>query len=125
MCLLPGRRGMLQTMASPPSLPPPVLPPELPPWLPPVLPEPPVSAGALAYIVYLSTLFGFAAWSWLLSLYPVSTVAPFTLLVPVFGFFGSAVLLGEPLQNWKLTASALVISGLCVNLFGPKLVSRS
>jgi O-acetylserine/cysteine efflux transporter len=84
-----------------------------------------VSAGALAYIVYLSTPFGFAAWSWLLSLYPVSTVAPFTLLVPVFGFFGSAVLLGEPLQNWKLTASALVISGLCVNLFGPKLVSRS
>lgn len=60
MCLLPGRRGMLQTMASPPSLPPPVLPPELPPWLPPVLPEPPVPvpepepeppvpAGALAW----------------------------------------------------------------------------
>jgi len=80
-----------------------------------------VSAGALAYIVYLSTLFAFAAWSRLLSLYPVSTVAPFTLLVPVFGFFGSAALLGEPLQNWKLIASALVIAGLCVNLFGPKL----
>ncbi|MEQ1951203.1 EamA family transporter [Mesorhizobium yinganensis] len=80
-----------------------------------------VSAGAIAYIVYLSTLFCFAAWSRLLGLYPVSTVAPFTLLVPVFGFLGSAVLLGEPLQGWKLAASSLVIAGLCVNLFGPRL----
>lgn len=83
-----------------------------------------VSAGSIAYIVYLSTLFGFAAWSGLLGLYPVSTVAPFTLLVPVFGFLGSAVLLGEPVQDWKLAASALVIAGLCLNLFGPRLFRR-
>ncbi|WP_442580020.1 EamA family transporter [Mesorhizobium sp. ASY16-5R] len=81
-----------------------------------------VSAGSIAYIVYLSTLFCFAAWSRLLGLYPVSTVAPFTLLVPVFGFLGSAVLLGEPLQGWKLAASGLVIAGLCLNLFGPRLL---
>jgi O-acetylserine/cysteine efflux transporter len=83
-----------------------------------------VSLGSIAYIVYLSTLFGFAAWSLLLSLYPVSTVAPFTLLVPIFGFLGSAVLLGEPLQDWKIGASALVIAGLVINLFGPRLFSR-
>ncbi|WP_395448564.1 EamA family transporter [Aminobacter sp. UC22_36] len=83
-----------------------------------------VSVGSIAYIVYLSTLFGFAAWSGLLARYPVSTVAPFTLLVPVFGFLGSAVLLGEPLQGWKLGASSLVIAGLCINLFGPRLFSR-
>ncbi len=81
------------------------------------------SVGAIAYIVYLSTLFCFAMWSRLLSLYPVSTVAPFTLLVPVFGFLGSAVLLGEPLQGWKITASSLVIAGLVINLFGPRLLS--
>lgn len=45
-----------------------------------------ISLGAIAYLVYISTLFGFGAWSRLLSLYPVATVAPFTLLVPVFGF---------------------------------------
>lgn len=83
-----------------------------------------VSGGSIAYIVYLSTLFGFAAWSRLLGLYPVSTVAPFTLLVPVFGFLGSAVLLGEPVQDWKLIASALVIAGLGLNLFGPRLMRR-
>jgi O-acetylserine/cysteine efflux transporter len=83
-----------------------------------------ISVGSIGYIVYLSTLFCFAAWSRLLGLYPVSTVAPFTLLVPVFGFLGSAVLLGEPLQGWKLAASGLVIAGLCLNLFGPRLLFR-
>ena len=79
-----------------------------------------VSVGSIAYIVYLSTLLGFAVWASLLAQYPVSTVAPFTLLVPVFGFLGSAVLLGEPLQGWKLGASSLVIAGLCINLFGSR-----
>lgn len=82
-----------------------------------------VSVASIGYIVYLSTLFCFAAWSGLLARYPVSTVAPFTLLVPIFGFLGSAVLLDEPLQDWKLIASSLVIAGLCLNLFGPRLFS--
>ena len=82
------------------------------------------SAGAIAYIVYLSTLFAFAVWNRLLGAYPVATVAPFTLLVPVFGFLGSYVLLGEPIQGWKLMASALVIAGLCVNLFGSRMARR-
>lgn len=83
-----------------------------------------VSVGAIAYIVYLSTLLGYGGWSRLLGFYPVSAVAPFGLLVPVFGFLGSAVLLGEPLQGWKLIASGLVIAGLCINLFGPRLFRR-
>ena len=80
-----------------------------------------VSLGSIAYIVYLSTLFCFAVWSSLLARYQVSTVAPFTLLVPVFGFLGSAALLGEPLQGWKFAASGLVVAGLGLNLFGPRL----
>lgn len=82
------------------------------------------SAGSIAYIVYLSTLFGFAVWARLLSSYPVATVAPFTLLVPIFGFIGSAVLLDEPIQDWKVFAGLLVIAGLCVNHFGRRLQSR-
>jgi O-acetylserine/cysteine efflux transporter len=79
------------------------------------------SLGAIAYLVYISTLFCFGAWSLLLGLYPVATVAPFTLLVPVFGFLGSAVLLGEVIQPWKLLASALIIAGLLLNVFGQRL----
>ncbi|HZW61134.1 MAG TPA: EamA family transporter [Candidatus Babeliales bacterium] len=83
-----------------------------------------LSVFSIAYIVYPTTLFGFAAWSWLLSKYPASMVAPFTLLVPIFGVLSSAIFLDEPLQPWKLIAAALVISGLCINLLIPRLVVR-
>ena len=82
------------------------------------------AVGAIGYIVYPSTLLGFAVWSWLLSRYPAATVAPFTLLVPVFGFAASTLALGEPLCHWKLFAAALIIGGLCINLFGPRIAIR-
>lgn len=80
--------------------------------------------GAVGYIAYLSTLLGFAVWSWLLSHYPAATVAPFTLLVPVFGFTSSALALGEPLYPWKLAAAILIIAGLCINLAGARIAMR-
>jgi O-acetylserine/cysteine efflux transporter len=50
-----------------------------------------------------------------------------TLLVPVFGMGASALVLGEPLESWKILAGLLVLSGLAVNLFWgrrrPKLIS--
>ena len=71
--------------------------------------------GSVAYLVYPTTLLGFGLWSWLLKRHPAATVAPFTLLVPVVGFSSAALLLGEPLQPWKLLAAALVLAGLLVN----------
>ncbi|NNM77956.1 EamA family transporter [Sphingomonas sp. ID1715] len=71
-----------------------------------------------------NTLFGYSAWGWLLSRHPASTVSPLSMLVPVFGMSASALLLGEPLQDWKLLAGALVMSGLALNLLWPRL-SRS
>lgn len=68
-----------------------------------------------------NTLFGYAAWGWLLARHPAATVAPMALLVPVFGISASALALGEPLQPWKLGAAALVLGGLALNLFWPKL----
>lgn len=82
-----------------------------------------VSIISILYITYLSTFFAYSAWSWLLRRLPLATVAPFALLVPVFGMLGSALALGEPLPPWKLAASALVISGLSLNLLGPMLLS--
>jgi O-acetylserine/cysteine efflux transporter len=76
--------------------------------------------GSLAYIVYISTLFAYSLWSWLIREYGASNAAPFTLLVPVFGFLASALLLNEKLADWKILAGALVVSGLCVNVFGSR-----
>ena len=68
-----------------------------------------------------NTLFGYAAWAWLLARHPAATVAPMALLVPVFGMGASALWLAEPLPAWKLAAAALVIAGLALNLLWPKL----
>jgi len=84
----------------------------------------PQSMISLFYIVYLSTLLGFSLWSFLLSRYPAASVAPFTLLVPIFGFLGSRLILDEPLFLWKIEAAILVIGGLAINIFGPQIQKR-
>jgi O-acetylserine/cysteine efflux transporter len=63
-----------------------------------------------------NTMFGYACWAWLLSRYPAATISPMSLLVPVFGFGASAMILGEPLPGWKIGATALIMAGLVVNL---------
>jgi len=71
-----------------------------------------------------NTLFGYAAWGWLLSKHPAALVAPTPLLVPIFGMGASAYFLSEPLPTWKILAAGLVIAGLVVNLFWPSLESK-
>ncbi len=66
-----------------------------------------------------NSLFGYAAWGWLMARHPAATIAPMALLVPVFGMGTSAWFLSEALQPWKLTAAALVLSGLALNLLWP------
>ena len=80
---------------------------------------------SVAFIVYGSTLIAYSLWSWLIARHPASSVAPFTLLVPVFGMISSAVLLGEPQPGWKIQAALLVIAGLALNLFGPRFLPAS
>jgi O-acetylserine/cysteine efflux transporter len=75
---------------------------------------------ALAYIVGPSTLFGFAAWSGLLRRYPTAAVAPFTLLVPVFGIAAAALTLGERPSTAELAGAVIVIAGLLYGLVRPR-----
>lgn len=74
---------------------------------------------------WANTLFGYAAWGWLLSKHPAALVAPAPLLVPIFGMGASAFFLGEALPSWKVMAAGLVIAGLVVNLFWPTLLEKS
>jgi O-acetylserine/cysteine efflux transporter len=76
----------------------------------------PVTWAAVAWQSVGNTMFGYACWAWLLSRYPAATVAPLSLLVPVFGFGASALLLGEPLPAWKIEATLLIMAGLAMNI---------
>ncbi len=68
-----------------------------------------------------NSLFGYGAWNWLLSRHPAATVTPMALLVPLFGMGASALLLGESMPGWKLAACGLVLGGLAIIIFWPKL----
>ena len=80
-----------------------------------------VTWAAVAWQSVGNTMFGYAVWGWLLSRYPTATVAPMSLLVPVFGMAASAVVLHEALPSWKLAAAGLVMAGLALNTFWPRI----
>ena len=72
----------------------------------------------LAYLAFGATILGYGLWSRLLSRYPASQVAPFSLLVPVVGITSAAVLLDEHLSTLQLVGALLVMLGLLLNVFG-------
>jgi len=76
---------------------------------------------SLAWQAWGNSLFGFAAWGWLLARHPAATISPLALLIPVFGMGTSALFLGESLPGWKLGAASLVLAGLALNLLWPRL----
>jgi O-acetylserine/cysteine efflux transporter len=77
--------------------------------------------GAVLFQSYPNTILGFGIWSMLIRKYEAATVAPFSLLVPVAGMLSAALVLGEPLQWWKIVAGAMVLGGLALNQFGARL----
>ena len=82
------------------------------------------TVGALCFTVYISTWIGYGAWNQLLRQYSIAAVIPFTLLVPVFGIIFSHMVLGEPIQHWKLLSAWLIICGLGINVLGSRLLLR-
>jgi len=76
---------------------------------------------AVLWQSFANTLFGYGCWAWLLNRHPAARIVPMALLVPVFGMGASSLLLAEALPGWKLAAAALVLAGLAINLFGPRL----
>ena len=72
-----------------------------------------------------NTMFGYAAWGWLLGQHPAAQVAPLALLVPVFGLGSSALLLGEALQWWEILAFVLVMAGLSLGVLWPRFMQKA
>ena len=78
------------------------------------------SWAAVAWQAVGNTLFGYAAWGWLLQRHSAATVSPLALLIPVFGMGASGLFLGEPFPLWKLAAAALVMTGLAISILWPR-----
>jgi O-acetylserine/cysteine efflux transporter len=78
----------------------------------------------LIYLAFGATILGYGLWSRLLSRYPASQVAPFSLLVPVVGLTSSALLLDERLGPLQVLGALLVMLGLLINVCGGWLYGR-
>lgn len=66
----------------------------------------------LLYIVIFATVIGYGIWNTLMSRYPASEVAPWSMLVPVVGIASSWAMLDETPHAAELAAGALVIGGV-------------
>lgn len=79
---------------------------------------------AIAYLAFIATLVGYSLWGRLMTRYPASQVAPFSLLVPIIGLASAALLLDEQLTTSQIAGAVLVMTGLVVNVFGAKIKQR-
>jgi O-acetylserine/cysteine efflux transporter len=74
---------------------------------------------AVLYLAYPVSLLSIAIWNGLLARHSTASVAPFALLVPVFGMAAGAALLGERISLQVALGGLLVLLGLAINVFGP------
>ncbi|MGK5730749.1 EamA family transporter [Streptomyces sp. URMC 124] len=82
-------------------------------------------AGAILFVAWVSTVLGFGAWGFLLRTYDASAVAPFTLLVPVFGMSSAALVLGEGVSPLRWGAAVLLVSGVGVTALAGRRAARA
>ncbi|WP_409440331.1 EamA family transporter [Psychromonas sp. GE-S-Ul-11] len=75
---------------------------------------------SVLFQAYPVTLLGYWIWNRLLISYPLTMVAPLTLLVPIFGLLGGALFYQEQISAVTLVASLCVISGVFVGFISFK-----
>ena len=69
---------------------------------------------SLLYVVVVSTLFGFGAWTWLLARHSASAVAPFSLLAPVAALVSTWLVRGEQPTPAELAGGIVILAGLAL-----------
>lgn len=83
-----------------------------------------VSLFAIVYLAFAATIFGYGAWSYLLSRHSANQVAPLSLLVPVAGLLSARIVLDERLTLMQWGGCLLVVTGLLQAFFGRKRTVR-
>lgn len=82
-------------------------------------------AGAVGFLAVAATLFGFGVWGSLLRRYDASTVAPFSLLVPVVGMAAAWLLRGEAVSAQRAMAAVLILAGMAATVKPAKTHQRT
>lgn len=72
----------------------------------------PAILGIFAFQVIAVASLGFLMWLWVLTVYPVTNMAAYSLLAPVFGVFFGWLIFDDPLTWRFVVALALVASGI-------------
>lgn len=83
-----------------------------------------MSIFAIAYLAFGATLFGYGVWSVLLGKHPVSKVAPITLAVPIIALLSARIVLNEQLSGLQWIGVAVILTGLIITNFNPKIISN-
>ena len=79
---------------------------------------------SVLFQAYPTTLLGYWFWNKMIMKYSVSSVAPMTLLVPVFGILGGYWFYKEPIETTQIIAAVLILLGLFVGQMSlPKILS--
>lgn len=78
---------------------------------------------AVLYLSFVATIVGYVIWGRLLARHPASKVAPLSLLVPLVGLISASVFLDERLRAIQWLGGAVVMLGLIINIFGPRIAS--
>lgn len=82
------------------------------------------SVFAIFYLAFLSTIFGYGFWGYLMKKYPVGKVSPMSLLVPVTGLITAGIVLHEKMTLMQWTGCFVIIAGLLISNFGKLIFGR-
>lgn len=80
---------------------------------------------AVLYIVLAASVVGYGIWSRLMGRYPSSTVAPFSMLVPVVGVLASWAAFGEVPDLVEVIAGAVVVGAVLWSSRPPRVGARA
>ncbi|MFU2318826.1 EamA family transporter [Rahnella sp. PCH160] len=75
-----------------------------------------VEVFSLAFQVYAATHFCYWGWNLLLREYPVSRVAPWSLLIPVFGMLSSVFIIHQKPSAWGWVSISTILLALIIGM---------
>lgn len=75
--------------------------------------------GSVLFQAYVTTIFGYAVWNFLMKTYPASSVAPLSLLVPVSGMATSWIAFDERFSPSVWIGVIFIVGGIAIFVLAP------